>query len=442
MNVSSPQAENSPSRWSRLQKWISRHRHREGWRFSWDVGLLFVGNGLISVLFAGFHMVAGRKMTGETYAEFVALIGLFNVLGVLASSMQLTMARYIAEQHERSVEDTWLLIVRRGLRGVTRWGLLALGFWFLMSPLLRPVLKTSATASLMMVGVIAFVFLYTPILGGALQGSRRFGWFVSSGIGVASSRLLMLLPVLWFHGSVAMVLGVVAASYGVGLVISMIPLRGNRTVPSSKSLPASRDIQRYFWGVLLGQAALFILIFADVILSPRLFEGETLAAYGKAATLSRIVFFLPMPIITAMFPRAVTSGNPKIILAPLLATLALTVPAALFITGVPALPMQVMYGTTNPQAIELLRLYVWAAIPLALISILAPYLWARREVWLTLWLLPVTAAYVLLLLMVPLAAIQVLVALFCAGLLALALLLGLTFRILRNEAAPAVNEEG
>ena len=46
-----------------------------------------------------------------------------------------------------------------------------------------------------MVGAIAFVFLYTPVLNGALQGSRRFGWFVSSGIGVALSRLLLALPV-------------------------------------------------------------------------------------------------------------------------------------------------------------------------------------------------------------------------------------------------------
>lgn len=422
-------------------QWMNRWRTREGWHFTWDVSVLFVGNGLMSLLFLLFHMLAGRQMRGEAYAEFMAMIGLFNVLAVPAGAMQLTMARYIAEQHQRSAAETWLLIVRRGLLGVTRWGLVAFVVWCLCAPVLRSVLHAGTTIRLVMVGVIAFVFLYTPILGGALQGSRRFGWFVASGIGVALSRLLMVWPVLWLQGSVAAVLGVVAASYVVGLLISYGPLRSRRPVSSSDALPTSREIHRYFWGVLIGQTALFVLIFADVILSPRLFQGETLAAYGKAAALSRIVFFLPMPIMIAMFPRAVISSNPKIILAPLLATLGLTLPAALVLTAFPAFPMRLMYGISDPLALELVRLYAWAAIPLALISILSPYLWARKEVWLTLWMLPVTAVYVLVLLFRPLAPNQVILSILMAGLCALALLLFLMVRMFRGESIPGIDRK-
>jgi len=425
-----------------VHKWMARWRTQEGWRFTWDVGILFMGNGLMSLFFLIFHMLAGRQMQGEDYAKFVAMIGLFNVLAVLATAMQLTMARYIAEQHQLSTAETWLLIVRRGLRGVTRWGLLALLGWCLAAPFLRSGLHADASIDLIMVGVIAFVFLYTPILGGALQGSRRFGWFVFSGIGVAVSRLLMIIPTLWLEGRVAAVLGVVAASYAVGLVISYWPLRGRNPAASSDALPSSGEIQRYFWGVLIGQAALFILIFADVILSPRLFSGETLAAYGKAATLSRIVFFLALPIITAMFPRAVTSSNPRILIAPLLATLGLTVCVALGMTLFPALPMQIMYGVSEPLHLELVRLYVWAAIPLALINIISPYLWARKEVWITLWIIPVTVIYVLVLFFKPLTPNQVILSILAAGLCALTLLLGMTIRVLHNASKTAANKEG
>jgi len=425
-------------RWRQVKQW----QQKEGGHFTWDVSVLFIGNGVMSLLFLVFHMLAGRKMVPELYAEYMAMIGLFNVLAVPASAMQLTMARYIAEQHQRTAAETWMLIVRKGLKGVTRWGLLALGLWCLCSPLLRSILNATWTANLIMVGVIAFVFLYTPILGGALQGSRRFGWFASSGIGVAVSRLLMVLPVLWFSGDVAPVLAVVAASYGVGLLISYWPLRGRTPVPASTSLPAPRDVQVYFWGVLLGQLALLTLIFADVILSKRLFSGETLAAYGKAAALSRIVFFLPLPIIIAMFPRAVTSSNPRILIAPLLATLGVTVSAALFISLWPALPMKLVYGVSDPTHLDLLRKYVWAAIPLALLNIVSPYLWARKEVWMTLWILPVTGIYVLRLLVRPITPVQVIGSLFCAGLLALVLLLGLTFRILREDAVEENDREG
>ena len=416
---------------ARTAEWVARRRNHERWRFTWDTLILFIGNGITSFLFLLFHMLAGRKMAGEAYAEFVAMIGLLNVLTVPAGVMQLTMARHIAERDQKSTAEAWLLLVRRGLSGVTRWGLLALCVWCAVSPWLRSGLRASSSANVVMVGVIAFVFLYTPILGGALQGSRRFGWFVSSGIGVAVSRLLLVIPVLWMGGGVATVLGVVAASYIMGLIVSYWPLRGIEPAESPDRLPSSGAVHRYFWGVLIGQLALFVLIQADLILSPRLFQGETLAAYGKAATLSRIVFFLPLPIITAMFPRAVTSANPRILFAPLLATLLVTLAAAAVLTLFPVLPMRFMYGVCDPIHVELIRRYVWAAIPLALISILSPYLWARQGGWPTLWIIPVMLAYVLALLVGSVTPQQVILYLFVAGAAAFVVLLAITPRLLR-----------
>lgn len=415
----------------RFAQWREGRPFHEARKFAQDTGVLFVGSSISAALFLLFHMLTGRWMPGEDYAELVALIGLLNVLNVPAGVMQLTMARYVAERAQREKAEAWLLFVRRGLREVSRWGLIFLGLWCLGAPALRMELKASTTSSLMMVGVIAFVFLYTPVLGGALQGSRRFGWFVASNIGVAASRLVMVVPILLLHGGVTAILGAVALSFLVGLLISYWPIRGVQPTPSQIPLPTAREIHAYFWGVLIGQIALFALIQADLILSPRLFEGETLAAYGKAATLSRIVFFLPLPIITAMFPRAVTSNQPKIILAPLLATLLLSVSVAAVMSIFSALPMQLMYGVSDPLHLTLMRRYVWAAIPLALINILSPYLWARQGVRSMLWIIPVTFAYLLALLINKVTPQQVIVYLFIAGLVAFALLLWLTFRLLR-----------
>ena len=420
-----------------LQAWLSQRFKRERWRFTWDAAILFAGNGATSFLFLLFHMLAGRKMAGADYGEFVAMVGLLNVLSVPAGVMQLTMARYIAERNPLSADEAWLLLVRRGLRGVTVWGLAALGVWCLVSPALRTGLHASAVSNVMMVGVIAFVFLYTPILGGALQGSHRFGWFAASGLGVGASRLLLLLPVLSLGGTVASVLGVVAASFGVGLLISYWPLRRLAPVPGNDPLPNAGEMNRYFWGVLIGQIALYVLIQADLIVSTRLFSGEVLAAYGKAATLSRIVFFLPLPIMIAMFPRAVISKNPKVLWFPLGATFLMTVAAAAFFTMFPALPMRIMYGVSDPLYLDLVRHYVWAAIPLAMISILSPYVWARREVWSSLWLVPVTSLYLLVLWRGHLTPEQLIRTMLVAGLVALAWLVKIALGVLRADRAAA-----
>jgi len=420
-----------------IQAWMAQRFKRERWRFTWDAVILFAGNGFTSFLFLLFHMLAGRRMAGADYAEFVAMVGLLNVLSVPAGVMQLTMARYIAERDPLEADETWLLLVRRGLRGVTLWGLAALSLWCLISPALRMGLHASTVSNVVMVGVIAFVFLYTPILGGALQGSHRFGWFASSGLGVGASRLLLLLPVLWLGGSVAAVLGVVAVSFAVGLLISYWPIRRMKPTASPSALPNSREMVRYFFGVLIGQVALYALIQADLIVSTRLFSGDVLAAYGKAATLSRIVFFLPLPIIIAMFPRAVISKNPKILLFPLGATLGLTVAAATFFTLFPALPMKIMYGVSDPIHLGLVRRYVWAAIPMAMISILSPYVWARRAVRSSLWLVPVTGVYLLVLWRGQLTPEQLIRSMLVAGLVALAWLIHIAVGVFRADRAAA-----
>ena len=70
-----------------IQAWLSQRFKRERWRFTRDAAILFAGNGATSFLFLLFHMLAGRKMAGADYAEFVAMVGLLNVLSVPAGVM-------------------------------------------------------------------------------------------------------------------------------------------------------------------------------------------------------------------------------------------------------------------------------------------------------------------------------------------------------------------
>ena len=203
-------------------------------------------------------------------------------------------------------------------------------------------------------------------------------------------------------------------------------------------LPKARAVNGYFWAVLLGQVALLLFSNADVIFSPRFLAGKALEAYGPAATLSRAVFFLPAPIITAMFPRAVTSGNPRLLLGPLVFTLFVCIAGALFMTLFPELPMRLMYNINDPFYAALMRRYVWAVIPLALINILSPYLWARHKAAQTLWLLPALGVYLLLLALFHQTPQQMIACLLVGGLVALAVLTGLTWHVLRGNTSPTV----
>ena len=214
---------------------ISRKGEDSSGQLTWDSALLFVGNGIISVLFLLFHVLTGRMLPGAAYAELVAMIGLLNVLNVPAGVMQLTISRYVAEWGQDSEDKTWIKIVHIGLRSVTRWGVLILGVWCVMSIPLREPLEANSIASLWFTGLAAFVFLYTPILGGALQGRHLFGWFVISGLGVGISRLLFAGGLLFFSATASSMLLAVSLSFMIGLLLSWIPLR--REKPERSSAP-------------------------------------------------------------------------------------------------------------------------------------------------------------------------------------------------------------
>ena len=411
---------------------FQRFRRHEAYHFAYDSFVLMAGHGASAFLVVLFHALVGRLMGEVEYALLVALLALLNVLSVPANVISTTMARYVAETVHRADPGTWLQLVRRAITLMTPVGLLALAGWCAATPWLRVLLKSPSAASLALIGVIAFVSLYGPILGGALTGSRRFGWSVAAGLSAAGSRLVLAVPVVLLGGGITGVLGAVTAGTVIGILIAGWPLRAlaRSTAPERAPLPDARAVSGYFWTVLCSQTALFLLINADMILLPRFLDGEALAAYGKAAQLSRAVFFLPLPMAIAMFPRAVTSGNPRLLLGPALFTLTVCVAAAAGMTLWPALPLRLIYGISGPAYELLIRLYVWAVIPLALINLILPYLWARHAARRTLWLIPVTLGYLLLLQGFHRTPQQMIVCLLIGGLAALAVLGYLTAGLL------------
>lgn len=426
-------------------KFHGRLRQHEGYHFAFDSLLVFVSSGLMGLIYVAVHAVLGRLMTPkEDYAILAGLLALLNVLNVPSSVISTTMARYVAEFVHRNDTATWRLLVRRGLKLTLPIALGVFLLWSLAAPWFRAELKAPSVAALILVGGCAFINLFNPILGGALQGGRRFGWGAVSGLGSAASRLVFSAVLAAFGFGITWLLGAVAAGSAVGVLLAWWPLRRawqGEASDEGTALPPARTIQGYFWSVLVAQIALFLLVNADLILMVRFLADDELAAYGRAAMLARIVFFLPMPLAAAMFPRAVTSANPRLILGPVLLTLAICLVAAGAMTCAPTLALHLIYGdtATGPLYVELTRWYVWAAIPLALINLLAPYLWARHETARALWLGPACLIYLVALFLCHQTPQQMILCVLAGGGLAVVLLGWLTWHLLRADARTVVN---
>jgi O-antigen/teichoic acid export membrane protein len=395
--------------------------------FAWDSGLLVASGAAAGLLYMVVQAVLGRMMNAVDYGQVVALLGLLNVLSLPSASMELTIARYVAEHaHHKSV-SLWVTLFKRALRRVGKY--VGAGFlvWILLSGILKNFFDAPSILSIVLLGLIAVIRLFMPIVSGALQGGRSFGWLAGVGMSTALFRLIFCTAAVWIGMRTDGVLGAIALSTACSLFLGLVPFR--RVMADTPAVPDydTRPIYRYLWPVLVGQGAFLLLMNADVMMSARFLAPEDLAVYGKASMLSRIVLFLPQPVSVAMFPRAVTSSRRLFFIAPLLFALATSVAAALALSLFPEIFLRAAYGVDGGAYADIMALYVWAALPLTLVGILTRYLWARHRTGRALILAPVVALYLGALFLFHETPGQMIACLAAGGTCALVALLGAAF---------------
>lgn len=352
-----------------------------------------VSGGLTGALFMLVHPVLGRQMTPHDYAILVSLLGLFNFLALPAGVIQVVMARYLAELDSGDEVRVWVTVIKRALKRLGIWIAVVLLLWGLSTGLISHWLRIPSEGGVLLLGLLGVMSLFAPVLRGTLQGMQRFGWLAGSSLLEALARFVFAVAAVYTVGTVVSVMAALALSLLAGLLAAWWPLRSTlRETPALEGVDTG-PIYRYLWPVTAGSLALYLLTNIDLMLYPRLLEDESMAAYGKAAQLSRIVFLAAQPIIMVMFPRAVTSAAKGLLLGPLFFSSAVAVGLAGLVSLFPRFTMGLMYGVDAPLYLELTRSYVWAALPLSPLLTLVQYLWARHRAWTTVWLLPVALVY-------------------------------------------------
>jgi heptosyltransferase-2 len=373
---------------------------KQRYSFAWDSALLMMAGGLSGILFFVFHAVMKRMMGEGDYASVIALLGLLNVLAVPMAAMTFTISRFVAEHVAADAAAVWVTIYKRAVRRITLCAAVALLVWVLLSPLLKDFFAAPSVLSMILLGLIALIRLYKPIITGVLQGSRRFAALGLVNILTPLGRVLLSALAVWLGARSAGVMGAVAVSILLSMAVGIVPFR--RSLTSVESIPDydTGPIYRYLFPVLLGQGSFLLLMNADLIFFKRFLFGEykeLAPAYAQAATLSRAVIFLAQPLATAMFPRAVSSERRFLLFGPLALATAASAGLALLISLFPEPLFKVMYETDNPDCFAIARLYVWAALPLTLVGMLLKYLWARHRTRRALVLIPAVLFYLSLL---------------------------------------------
>lgn len=367
---------------------------KDTFRLAQDSAILVNAAAFSGFLFLLVHPLLGRWMRAVDYAAFLQVMALLTVLGVPANAVQVAVSRYVAEFAHGNLISLWVTVVHRAARRLAWCGGVGLIGWFVLCPSMADLLHVGSVTSLAIVGVAAVISLFLPLVFGTLQGAMWFRWFAVAALSLGVFRLLFCSVAVLTHNSVPSALLGVTVSILAGLLVGYWPFR--QLMAGTSILPDfdTRPVYRYLWPVLGGQAAVFLLISADMILSKRLLPPDEFGTYGKVAMLSRTVLFIAQPIAIAMFPRAVNSARLRVLLVPLAAAFGITLTGAVALSIMPNLPMRLMYGVDDPIFDALTRSYVWAMLPHAMVMFIAQYLWARHQIYRVLFLVPIVLAYV------------------------------------------------
>ncbi len=227
--------------------------------------------------------------------------------------------------------------------------------------------------------------LILPALSGSLQGWQDFQGMSIAGLIGPVMRLTAGVGLVWLGFGVSGALGgfLVAGLAAAGFTAFLLARR-LIDVPPQPSAVTLKELIQFSLQVALATLAFAALTNTDVVFARHFFPAEQAGHYSAAATLGKIVLFLPGPVATLMFPKASArhaagASRTSMLRKSALATLGLSlVVVAIFVVW-PVGITRLLYGSEYTEAGQWLSLYGLAMIGTALVNLLMFHYLAARE---------------------------------------------------------------
>jgi O-antigen/teichoic acid export membrane protein/regulation of enolase protein 1 (concanavalin A-like superfamily) len=343
-------------------------------------GWLMIANIAGGMMMWGVHFLS-KSIPKPEYAVF----GVFLAMAMFIPTMplQIVLAQQTADALATSRERQLASKIRLAFFGtLLLWAISAVVVFFLHRQIIEQWQIVNPAGLWVTLAVLLFG-MWLPIFMGVLQGQQNFLWLGWSLMLNGFARILIAFLVvrllLWQAAGMmtAVLMGLVIA-----VLIGAWQTRGLWSLPSE---PFDwRGLLRQVIPLVLGVTAFQFLFTADTMFTKAYFDGDTVAAYVGAGTLSRALMWLVGPLATVMFPRIVHSSakseKTDIMGLVLVGTAVLAIAGALGLWVLGPWVIKLVYKPSYVEvAVSVLPWYAFAMIPLSVGNVLLSNLLARSS---------------------------------------------------------------
>jgi O-antigen/teichoic acid export membrane protein len=344
-----------------------------------------------------FQAAMMRMLDEPQYGTLAAMLGLFAAVTIPLGALPWAVAHYTAGFLKAGEPHRVARLTTAVTRDLAMGGAIALLPVIVCQSALAGYFQLDSATPLLLAAVAVCSSVVGSAFVGGLQGAQAFGWVAVIGAVSSFGWLALAAALVAASGTAAGALLGHAASL---LLVALVGGYGFRQVVGTSGGAAERPLgfYRYCMQYVIASAGYALLMNADLVLAKHFFPAEEAGRYAVVAMVGRIILFLPQPIVMAMFPKVVSSGEisrtdwrmltKALVLAGLLLAGTATI-CSVFAETV----LAGFTGTRSADLVPLVQLMVWGLCPLSLTFFILNFELAQRRFAVAVPLLACAAGY-------------------------------------------------
>lgn len=348
-----------------------------GGEFMMNTLFLFGGSMVANVLNYVFHLVIGRQVSVSVYGEAESLISLVAIVSVPAATLSMVAVKYAAackaEGNRNGSWEIWKYLNRK----VLKYGLPILLLMVLLTPFVGNFLNIEKKWSLLLIWITMYISFFNSVNNGLLNGWQKFKKVSFANAFSAFIKLVFGIALVYGGFALGGIVGSLALAGAASYVVTLIFLRINilkktETIDSHcESKVDFVSLKRYIIPAFVGNLAINILGYADMVFAKHVLSPTEAGQYGALTVVSKVIFFGTGVIASVLFSMSSEKNHKGDSSRQILKTaLILVLVASGFATAIyftyPALILSLLFGDKYANAAPFLG---WFAVAVSLFSL-------------------------------------------------------------------------